>query len=236
MTSLCGVWWCYHTITFHDQYLPQVKERLRLLKDLLYLKKRSCLHLHPLARNLAKQILQPINNQVNELELLRRWNQWKHWVKWQLVGAKFDDLHIFQDLKVWTYIKQFLRWSWTPCLSPFGLPSGINYFLSLLSVFNLPVTGDEPPLFPRKRNTAKCCGIVLRGPLGWKPVQSSSFKYWIYCLNINGLETTVHVLVKSLGTLQRFVLCLHHPTFPPSNRLWQCCVQLTITSPFSKRL
>lgn len=34
------------------------------------------------------------------------------------------------------------------------------------TVFNLPVTGDEPPLFPRKRNTAKFCGIVLRGPLG----------------------------------------------------------------------
>ncbi|KAL9959551.1 hypothetical protein ACROYT_G032882 [Oculina patagonica] len=34
------------------------------------------------------------------------------------------------------------------------------------TVFNLPVTGDEPPLFPRKRNTAKCCGIVFCGPLG----------------------------------------------------------------------
>ncbi|XP_068758727.1 uncharacterized protein [Montipora capricornis] len=34
------------------------------------------------------------------------------------------------------------------------------------SVFNLPVTGDEPPIFPRKRNTAKCCGIIWRGPLG----------------------------------------------------------------------
>lgn len=33
-------------------------------------------------------------------------------------------------------------------------------------VFNLPVTGSEPPLFPRKRNTAKCCGIVCCGPLG----------------------------------------------------------------------
>lgn len=34
------------------------------------------------------------------------------------------------------------------------------------TVFNLPVTGDEPPIFPRKRNTAKCCGVVCCGPLG----------------------------------------------------------------------
>lgn len=34
------------------------------------------------------------------------------------------------------------------------------------TVFNLPVTGDEPPMFPRKRKTAKCCGIVFCGPLG----------------------------------------------------------------------
>ncbi|KAJ7331212.1 hypothetical protein OS493_019994 [Desmophyllum pertusum] len=34
------------------------------------------------------------------------------------------------------------------------------------TVFMLPVTGDQPPLFPRKRNTSKCCGIVLIGPLG----------------------------------------------------------------------
>ena len=78
-------------------------------------------------------------------------------------------------------------------------------------MFNLPLTGDEPPLFPRKRNTAKCCGIVLRGPLGWKPVQSSSFKYWSHCIiNINDLETTVHMLVKSLGTLTFFSLSPPH--------------------------
>lgn len=34
------------------------------------------------------------------------------------------------------------------------------------TVFNLPVTGDEPPMFPMKRKTAKCCGIVFCGPLG----------------------------------------------------------------------
>lgn len=33
-------------------------------------------------------------------------------------------------------------------------------------VFNLPITGEEPPIFPRKRDTAKCCGIIWRGPLG----------------------------------------------------------------------
>ncbi|CAH3112548.1 unnamed protein product [Pocillopora meandrina] len=33
-------------------------------------------------------------------------------------------------------------------------------------VFNLPVTGDESPMFPRKRKTAKCCGIVFCGPFG----------------------------------------------------------------------
>ena len=35
-------------------------------------------------------------------------------------------------------------------------------------MFNLPVTGDESPMFPRKRKTAKCCGIVLCGPFGWE--------------------------------------------------------------------
>ncbi|KAK2571527.1 hypothetical protein P5673_004133 [Acropora cervicornis] len=33
-------------------------------------------------------------------------------------------------------------------------------------VFNLPITGEEPPIFPRKRDTAECCGIIWRGPLG----------------------------------------------------------------------
>ena len=35
-------------------------------------------------------------------------------------------------------------------------------------MFNLPVTGDESPMFPRKRKTAKCCGIVFCGPFGWE--------------------------------------------------------------------
>ncbi|XP_031570536.1 uncharacterized protein LOC116304888 [Actinia tenebrosa] len=34
------------------------------------------------------------------------------------------------------------------------------------SVYNLPVSDDQPPLLPRKRDIAKCCGIVCCGPLG----------------------------------------------------------------------
>lgn len=34
------------------------------------------------------------------------------------------------------------------------------------TVFNLPVTGDESPMSPGKRKTAKCCGIVFCGPFG----------------------------------------------------------------------
>ncbi|XP_015753758.1 PREDICTED: uncharacterized protein LOC107333455 [Acropora digitifera] len=33
-------------------------------------------------------------------------------------------------------------------------------------VFNLPITGEEPPIFLGKRDTAECCGIIWRGPLG----------------------------------------------------------------------
>jgi len=33
-------------------------------------------------------------------------------------------------------------------------------------VFNLPEIGEDSPLFPRKRNAAKCCGVVCCGPLG----------------------------------------------------------------------
>ena len=41
-------------------------------------------------------------------------------------------------------------------------------FFVINLVFNLPVTGDESPMFPRKRKTAKCCGIVFCGPFGWE--------------------------------------------------------------------
>ena len=47
-----------------------------------------------------------------------------------------------------------------------GIFQRLSFRFFFFLVFILPVTGNEPPLFPRKRKTAKCCGIVWSGPLG----------------------------------------------------------------------
>ena len=59
--------WCLVVFQhdFHGQYLPQAKEKL-FLSDILCLKGRYYLPLHPLAQNHTKQIRQ-CNNQANEL-------------------------------------------------------------------------------------------------------------------------------------------------------------------------
>ena len=79
----------------HAQYLPQGKEKL-LLRDILCLKRRSCLPLPALYSDwiARRKYYGGITKQMN-FNYPRRWNQWKHWAKCRRLGAKCDRLHIF---------------------------------------------------------------------------------------------------------------------------------------------
>ena len=79
----------------HAQYLPQGKEKL-LLRDILCLKRRSCLPPPALYSDswiARSKYYGGITKRMN-FNYPRRWNQWKHWAKWQRLGAKCDCLHI----------------------------------------------------------------------------------------------------------------------------------------------
>ena len=79
----------------HAQYLPQGKEKLPL-RDILCLKRRSCLPLPALYSDwiARRKYYGGITKQMN-FNYPRRWNQWKHWAKWHQLGSKCDRLHIF---------------------------------------------------------------------------------------------------------------------------------------------
>ena len=81
----------------HAQYLPHGKEKL-LLRDILSLKRRSCLPPPALYSDWIAQskYYGGITKQMN-YNYPRRWNQWKHWAKWHQLGStcKCDRLHIF---------------------------------------------------------------------------------------------------------------------------------------------
>ena len=79
----------------HAQYLPQGKEKL-LLKDILCLKRRSCLPLQHFTQTESheEKYYGGITKQMN-FNYPRRWNHWKHWAKWHQLGSKCDRLHIF---------------------------------------------------------------------------------------------------------------------------------------------
>ena len=104
MTNLCDVWWCSKMI-FLAIAFPKLKKML-FLKDILYLKRRSCLHSHPLAQSHTKQILQ-CNNQASELQLPHCWNHWNHWAKWQLLGVWMPSLtHVLRSSN-WNFNSSF---------------------------------------------------------------------------------------------------------------------------------
>ena len=79
----------------HAQYLLQGNEKL-LLRDILCLKRRSCLPLPALYSDWIawSKYYGGITKQMN-YNYPRRWNQWKHWAKWHQLGSKCDRLHIF---------------------------------------------------------------------------------------------------------------------------------------------
>ena len=106
----------------HAQYLPQGKEKL-LLRDILCLKRRSCLTLPALYSDwiARSKYYSGITKKMN-FNYPRRWNRWKYWAKWHWLGIKCDRLHIFYDILAWNVANKLLQFagrSWTPllCLS-----------------------------------------------------------------------------------------------------------------------
>ena len=130
----------------HAQYIPQGKEKL-LLRDILCLKRKSCLLLPALYSEwiARRKYYGGITKQMN-FNYPRRWNQWKHWAKWHQLGSKCDRIHIFLDIIAWNVLKllQFARRSWTPLLrlsSPQRRTGKLKKTLSLLWKISLSSSG-----------------------------------------------------------------------------------------------
>ena len=83
------------------QYLPQGNEDKLLLKSILCLKRRSCLH-PPALYSVWTARSKYYSGITMNSNYPRQWNQWKHWAKWHRLGGKGDLLWhflIFSSLK-----------------------------------------------------------------------------------------------------------------------------------------
>ena len=128
----------------HVKYLPQGKEKL-LLRDILCLKRRSCLPPPALYSDwiARSKYFAGITKQMN-FNYLRHWNQWKYWAKWHRLGIKCDRFHIFYDILAWNApnkLLQFALRSWTPLLhlsSPQRRTGKLKKTLSLLWKISVP--------------------------------------------------------------------------------------------------
>ena len=70
----------------HAQYLPQGKEKL-LLRDILCLKRRSCLPPPALYSDwIARSKYYGAITQQMNFNYPHRWNQWKYWAEWHRLG------------------------------------------------------------------------------------------------------------------------------------------------------